>query len=46
MKEEQIRLLLKEFDYDKNTLEDTLNFLVYMTNKLIKIYERKENEKN
>lgn len=34
MKEEQIRLLLKEFDYDKNTMDDTLDFLLYMVNEI------------
>ena len=42
MKEETIRMLLKEFDYDKNTLEDTIDFLVYVINELIKIKERND----
>lgn len=41
MKLETIKLLLQEFDYEKNTLEDTIEFLCYMTNELIKINERK-----
>ena len=46
MKLETIKMLLKEFDYDKNTTEDTLDFLVYITGELIKIVEKDdENEK-
>lgn len=41
MKEETIIMLLKEFDYDKNEIEDTIEFLCYMTNELIKLNERK-----
>ena len=42
MTKEQIILLLKEFDYDKNKLKDTIDFLVYMTTELIKIQKRKD----
>ena len=37
MKEEQIRLLLKEFDYDKNTIEDTLQFLLVMCINIVQL---------
>lgn len=42
MTKEQIIQLLEDFDYKKNKLEDTIEFLVYMTNELIKIQERSE----
>jgi len=37
MKEKQIRLLLKEFDYDKNTIEDTLQFLLIMCTNIVQL---------
>jgi len=43
MSKEVIIRLLSEFNYEKNDLEDTIEFLCYMTNELIKIKE-KENE--
>ena len=41
MKEEIIRQLLKEFDYDKNTLEDTLQFLLITCVNIVQL--KKEN---
>ena len=47
MKEIQIRQLLKEFDYDKNTLEDTLQFLLIMSTNIVQLQnEGNENENN
>lgn len=43
-KEEQIKIykdMLKEFDYDKNTLEDTIQFLLYMSANLYQILNEK-----
>ena len=37
MSEERVRLLLKEFDYDKNTLDDTLDFILMMCSYIIKL---------
>ncbi len=37
MKEEDIRLLLKEFDYDKNDLDTTLEFLIRMCYEIVVI---------
>lgn len=39
MKPETIKTLLKEFDYDKNSFEDTLDFLIFITNSMINIKE-------
>ena len=36
MSEKMIRMLLKEFDYDKNTLQDTKDFLNYIINEIDK----------
>ena len=41
MNKETIKTLLKEFDYDKNSFEDTLDFLIFITNQMIKIQENK-----
>ena len=35
MKYESIISSLKEFDYDKNSKEDTISFLVYILNLLV-----------
>ena len=40
---DNIRLLLKEFDYDKNTLDDTINFLRYVLRQLDEIYNEVDN---
>lgn len=37
MKEEKIRELLSEFDYNKNTLEDTLQFLLIMCTNIVQL---------
>ena len=39
MNKERIYQLLREFYYEKNTLEDTIEFLSFMTCQLIKIQE-------
>jgi hypothetical protein len=41
MKEKEIRQLLKEFDYNKNTLEDTLHFLLIMCINITQLKEGK-----
>ena len=41
MNELQIRILLKEFDYDKNTLEDIYEFLLFMAREIEILNERK-----
>lgn len=41
-KEKLIRLLLKQFDYDKNTIEDTLQFLLIMCNDIVEILNKKK----
>lgn len=41
MNELQIRTLLKEFDYDKNELEDIFEFLLFMAHGIEKLNERK-----
>lgn len=33
----QIKTLLKEFDYDKNNFDTTLDFLMFITNEMLKI---------
>ena len=43
MKETTIRTLLKEFDYYKNTLEDTLEFILTMSVEIVRLKEEKEN---
>lgn len=43
MNKETIKTLLKEFDYDKNSFEDTLDFLIFITDQMIKI-EKAEHE--
>ena len=40
---DNIRLMLKEFDYDKNTLDDTINFLRYVLRQLDDIYNEVDN---
>jgi hypothetical protein len=41
-KEKLIRTLLKEFDYDKNTMEDTLQFLIIMCTDIVQNELEKE----
>lgn len=43
MNELQIRILLKEFDYDKNTLEDIFDFLLFMADGIEKIIRKDSN---
>lgn len=42
MKEDKIRQLLKEFNYDKNTLEDTLQFLLIICTNIVQQLNDKE----
>ncbi len=37
MKEEQIIQLLKEYDYDKNELQTTLQFLLIMATNIVQL---------
>lgn len=45
MNKDNIKTLLKEFDYDKNDFDTTLEFLAFITNQMIEIKE-KEGSKN
>ena len=40
---DNLRLMLKEFEYDKNTLDDTINFLHYVLRQLDEIYNEVDN---
>ena len=42
MKEDKIRQLSKEFNYDKNTLEDTLQFLLIICTNIVQQLNDKE----
>lgn len=42
MKEDKIRQLLNEFNYDRNTLEDTLQFLLIMCTNIVQQLNDKE----
>lgn len=42
MKEDKIRQLLKEFNYDRNTLEDTLQFLLIICTNIVQQLNDKE----
>ena len=44
MSKERIYELLREFYYEKNTLDDAIEFLTHMTCELIKIKEREGEE--
>lgn len=42
MNKDNIKTLLKEFDYDKNDFDTTLEFLAFITNQMIEIKEKEE----
>lgn len=42
MNKDNIKTLLKEFDYDKNDFDTTLEFLIFITNQMIEIKEKEE----
>lgn len=44
MNKDTIKMLLKEFDYDKNSFEDTIDFLIFIVNSMIRLEkEEKDN---
>lgn len=42
MSKETIKQLLKEFDYDKNSFEDTLDFLIFIVNSMIRLEKEQD----
>ena len=42
MTKDNIKTLLKEFNYDKNDFDTTLEFLIFITNQMIQIKEKEE----
>lgn len=42
MEESQIRTLLSEFDYNKNTLPDTLEFIILMSLYITRLINKEE----
>lgn len=42
MNKDNIKTLLKEFDYDKNDFDTTLEFLIFITNQMIEIKVKEE----